>query len=190
MPVVPSMIKVWSFTWTCNVTGYNTIFKLWIKCNIRHTTYNPTLIDTKAMSDDSPEKRYLALKPRSPWEASVWNWTQSFGVNTTMGTAGTVCPQNLANSSPSESPMGLPSTYRVHESIQILKVVTDVECRFLCWQMSAVSFNFCLTENIVLMWDSGSRESPTLKNTYKNMLPTSIFSVPGVRAIMDQKDLQ
>lgn len=53
-----------------------------------------------------PENRYLALKPKSPWEASVWKWTQSSGVKTTMGITGTMCPQNLANSSPSESPEG------------------------------------------------------------------------------------
>lgn len=112
------------------------------------------------MSGVSPEKRYLALKPRSPWEASVWNRTQSSGVNTTMGTVGTVFPQNLANSSPSESPMELPSTYREHESIQIFLVVMGIECRFFV--LTAVSFNFCLAENVVLMEDSSSLESPTL----------------------------
>lgn len=53
-----------------------------------------------------PENKYFALKPRSPWEASVWKWTQSSGAKTTMGILGMVCPQNLANSSPSESPEG------------------------------------------------------------------------------------
>ncbi len=53
-----------------------------------------------------PENKYLALKPKSPGEVSVWKWTQSSGVKTTMGIAGIVCPQNLANCSPSESPEG------------------------------------------------------------------------------------
>lgn len=53
-----------------------------------------------------PENMYFALKPKSPPVESVWKWTQSSGVKTTIGSVGTVCPQNLASSSPSESPAG------------------------------------------------------------------------------------
>lgn len=61
---------------------------------------------TKLLVSVIPEKKYLALNPRSPLVASVWKWTQSSGVNTTMGTLGMVFPQNLANCSPYAPPEG------------------------------------------------------------------------------------